>query len=110
MLAAYNGHAALVQGLLERGADANRVNDRGQSPLAGVVFKGFDEIARVLVAAGADPELGTPTATQTAQMFNRTQLLALFQTGQQAGQGQGQQQENDAPPPPAADKDATSAS
>ena len=78
MLAAYNGHAELVQGLLEKGADANRVNDRGQSPLAGVVFKGYDEIARILIAHGADPNLGTPTAIQTAQMFNKTQILALM--------------------------------
>lgn len=78
MLAAYNGHGELVQGLLARGADVNRVNDRGQSPLAGVVFKGFDEIARALVAAGADPDLGTPTARQTAQMFDKKQLLAAM--------------------------------
>ena len=86
MLAAYNGHAELVQGLLEKGADANRVNDRGQSPLAGVVFKGYDEIARILIAHGADPNLGTPTAIQTAQMFNKTQILALMNDNPHNGQ------------------------
>lgn len=39
MLASYGGHAELVKGLIERGADVNKLNDRGQSPLAGVVFK-----------------------------------------------------------------------
>lgn len=79
MLAAYNGQADLVKGLVEKGADVNRVNDRGQSPLAGVVFKGYDEIAHILIENGADPNAGTPTALQTAQMFNKTQLLALMQ-------------------------------
>lgn len=78
MLAAYNGHADLTRGLMDRGADANRVNDRGQSPLAGVVFKGYDEIASLLAEKGADPRLGTPTAIQTARMFGRIQLLQVF--------------------------------
>ena len=42
MLAAYHGHPATVQVLTTRGADVNRVNDRGQTPLAGAVFKGED--------------------------------------------------------------------
>ena len=78
MLAAYNGHVDLTQGLIDRGADVNRVNDRGQSPLAGVVFKGYDEIARLLASSGADSRLGTPTAIQTARMFNKVQLLQLL--------------------------------
>jgi uncharacterized protein len=78
MLAAYNGHAELTRGLIEKGADINRVNDRGQSPLAGVVFKGYDEIATILAEKGADPRLGTPTAIQTARMFNKTQLLSVL--------------------------------
>jgi ankyrin repeat protein len=39
MLAAYHGHADLVQLLIQHGADPNRLNDRGQSPLAGALFK-----------------------------------------------------------------------
>ena len=42
MLAAYHGHADAVRALLARGAEADRVNDRGQTPLAGAVFKGED--------------------------------------------------------------------
>jgi uncharacterized protein len=71
MLAAYYGHAGTVDLLAGLGADVNRVNDRGQSPLAGAVFKGEDEVVTVLVAAGADPDAGTPTARETAQMFGR---------------------------------------
>lgn len=47
MLAAYHGHAQLVKLLMDHGADPNRVNDRGQSPLAGAVFKMEDAVVEV---------------------------------------------------------------
>lgn len=47
MLAAYYGHAPLVKLLLQHGADPNRLNDRGQSPLAGAVFKNEAEVVEV---------------------------------------------------------------
>lgn len=72
MLAAYHGHADLVRGLAERGADVDRLNSRGQSPLAGAVFKGFDDVATALLERGADPDVGTPSARATAEMFERT--------------------------------------
>ena len=75
MLAAYHGHAATVAALTARGADPDRVNDRGQSPLAGAVFKGEDDVVRVLLDAGADPDAGTPTARETAAMFGRPDLI-----------------------------------
>ncbi|WP_433548616.1 ankyrin repeat domain-containing protein [Streptomyces sp. CA-294286] len=78
MLAAYHGHAGAVEALLQRGADANRANDRGQTPLAGAVFKGEDAVVRVLVAGGADPAAGTPSAVDTARMFDKKDLLELF--------------------------------
>ena len=74
MLAAYSGHADLVRGLAARGADVNKLNERGQSPLAGVVFKKEDEIVDVLLHAGADPQAGTPDAIATALMFGREDL------------------------------------
>lgn len=39
MLAAYHGHADLVDALLRRGADPNRANHSGQTPLASAVFQ-----------------------------------------------------------------------
>lgn len=81
MLAAYHGHARLVRALVDRGADPQRCNDRGQSPLAGAVFQGGAEVVEVLVAAGADPRAGTPTAIDTAQMFGRDDLLELLRGG-----------------------------
>lgn len=78
MLAAYHGHAPAVRALLERGADANRVNDRGQTPLAGAVFKGEHEVIKALLDGGADPAAGTPSAVDTARMFDKAELLELF--------------------------------
>jgi uncharacterized protein len=68
MLAAYHGHATLVSLLLQHGADPDRLNDRGQSPLAGVVFKNEAECIRLLLQGGADPEIGTPSALQATQV------------------------------------------
>jgi len=78
MLAAYAGQVELTQTLVTKGADVNCANDRGQSPLAGAVFKGYDEVVHVLVAGGADPRGGSPTAIQTARMFNRPDLLEIL--------------------------------
>ncbi|MFA1539813.1 ankyrin repeat domain-containing protein [Actinomadura monticuli] len=76
MLAAYHGHADTVRALLDRGADPNRRNARDQSPVAGALFKGEDEVVSVLRKAGADLDAGTPTARATAAMFGREHLLA----------------------------------
>jgi ankyrin repeat protein len=78
MLAAYHGHAETVRLILQHGGDANAANDRGQTPLAGAVFKGYTEVARELLDAGADPDAGTPSARDAAQMFARTDILALL--------------------------------
>ncbi|WP_202819088.1 ankyrin repeat domain-containing protein [Actinosynnema sp. ALI-1.44] len=79
MLAAYHGHAPAVAVLVGRGADVNRANDKGQTPLAGAVFKGQDEVVKALLDGGADPFTGTPSAVDTARMFGRLELLALFE-------------------------------
>lgn len=71
MLAAYHGHARAVTLLAGRGADVDRVNDRGQSPLAGAVFKDESDVVTALIDAGADPDGGSPTARETATMFGR---------------------------------------
>ncbi len=80
MLAAYYGHAETVAVLLARGADPDRVNDRGQTPLAGAVFKGEDEVVRVLLDGGADPLAGAPSAVDTARLFGKAELVALFES------------------------------
>ncbi len=75
MLAAYHGHPDTVRQLIERGADVDLRNQRDQSPVAGAVFKGEDEVVRLLIAAGADLDAGTPSARDTAVMFDRIDLL-----------------------------------
>ena len=75
MLAAYHGHAATVRALLDRGASPDIRNTRDQSPVAGALFKGADDVVAVLRDAGADLDAGTPTARQAAEMFGRTHLL-----------------------------------
>lgn len=75
MLGAYHDQASVVRELVARGADVNALNGRGQSPLAGAVFKQADEVIGVLLDAGADPDLGTPTARATAEMFGRDDLF-----------------------------------
>ncbi|KAL0939766.1 ankyrin-like protein [Colletotrichum truncatum] len=75
MLAAYHGHAELVKLLIQHGADPNRLNDRGQSPLAGAVFKKEDDVIetdfQVLLEGGADPDYGNPSALQCVAMFKQ---------------------------------------
>ncbi len=79
MLAAYHGHPVTVRALLERGADPDRVNGRGQTPLAGAVFKGERDVVAALVAADADPYLGSPNALESARFFGRQDLLELLE-------------------------------
>lgn len=79
MLAAYHGHLAAVRALVALGADANRANGKGQTPIAGAVFKGADEVVDALLDGGADPFAGQPSAVDTARMFGREELLAKFE-------------------------------
>lgn len=57
MLAAYHGHAELVKLLVQHGADPNRANDRGQSPLAGAVFKMHSKVIDVRKGRSAMEEV-----------------------------------------------------
>jgi ankyrin repeat protein len=50
---------------------ASRINDRGQSPLAGAVFKNEDAVIQALLGGGADPYCGNPTAYDTAKLFGK---------------------------------------
>ena len=78
LLAPSPRHEATVAALLERGADAGRANDRGQTALAAAVFKQSEETVRTLLAAGADPDAGGPTARETAAFFDLPAMTALL--------------------------------
>jgi len=54
MLAAYNNSLETAKMLLEKGAKVDEKNDRGQTPLAGVCFKGYLDMAKLLVSNGAN--------------------------------------------------------
>ena len=77
MLASYHGHAPLASLLVKHGADPNRLNDRGQSILAGAVFKNEPEVIDVLLEAGADPEIGQPTALDATRVSLTQPLLTV---------------------------------
>jgi ankyrin repeat protein len=68
--------------LLEGGADVDRRNHRGQTPLGGVAFKGYDGIVTLLVKHGADIDAdngGGMTPLMYAAMFGRTRVAAQLQ-------------------------------
>ena len=74
MLASYHGHESAVTALIARGADVDRHNNRGQTPLAGAVFKNDTTIIELLLSADADPLAGSPSALETARFFEREEL------------------------------------
>ena len=74
MLASYYGHESAVAALIARGANVDRHNNRGQTPLAGAVFKNDTTIIELLVGADADPLAGSPSALETARFFEREEL------------------------------------
>jgi ankyrin repeat protein len=68
--------------LLEHGADADHRNDRGQTPLGGAAFKGYEEIIAALLEHGADIDAdngGGMTPLMFAAMFGRSQVVAQLQ-------------------------------
>ena len=96
MLSTYHGHAPLSRLLLSHGADPNRLNDRGQSPLAGAVFKNESEIVDILLEAGADVDLGRPSAWEAVDLFKKTDVYGeKFSRqreklkGEKGGEGEG---------------------
>ncbi len=81
MLASYHGKAETVAMLLKSGATVDLRNDKGQTPLGGVAFKGYVEIATLLLDAGADPlaDQGGSTPADFATLAGKTEILALLQ-------------------------------
>ena len=74
MLASYHGREELVKAMfrdIPRKPDPNQLNGKGQSCVAGAVFKGFDAVVKILIENGADPQAGQPNAIDTARMFNK---------------------------------------
>lgn len=82
MLASYNDNLETVRMLLGHGADVDRRNDRGQTPLGGVAFKGYEEIVALLLEHGADIDAdngGGMTPIMFASMFGRSGVVGQLQ-------------------------------
>lgn len=79
ILAAYNGHDDIVSGLIERKADLNRLNDKGQGALTCAVFRKNEPLVRQLLSSGADPLLGSQNALAVAKMFELPELAAVIE-------------------------------
>jgi ankyrin repeat protein len=87
--ASWEGRAEAARVLLARGADVNRANFRGGTPLYAAAVNGHEDVAIVLLRAGADirlrgiPVLSTPL---TAACFNNrvgvTRLLLRHMKGE----------------------------
>ncbi|NBV53093.1 MAG: ankyrin repeat domain-containing protein, partial [Verrucomicrobia bacterium] len=80
MLASYHGKAEAVAMLLTARATVDLRNAKGQTPLGGVAFKGYADIATLLLDAGADPlaDQGGQTPVDYATMFGRQEILVLL--------------------------------
>jgi uncharacterized protein len=80
LLATYYDHPSTVSALVSRGADVNRVNDRGQTPLAAAVFRRSKVNVKTLLEAGADRNAGGPSALDTARFFDIPEMLELLES------------------------------
>jgi uncharacterized protein len=81
LLACYYGHVKTARMLILHGANIEKRNIRGQTPLGGVAFKGYDDVAALLLEHGADPHAdsgGGATPAMFAAMFERKKMLELF--------------------------------
>ena len=67
--AAFHGHWQLCQFLIENGADVNDGGDTGETPLHAALCKAnrpvYDEVVKVLLAAGANPNAATRASMET---------------------------------------------
>ena len=77
-----SGHVAVVQWLLDHGANANYRYSAGYSPLLTAAANGRVDIAKLLLAHGADPHATTndgKTPLSLAIERNHPEVAALFQ-------------------------------
>ena len=76
MLASYNGHFETTKMLIQKGANIDQLNQRGQTPLEGVCFKGDLKIVKLLVENGAQFE---GKAIIYASIFGHKEIVQYLQ-------------------------------
>lgn len=90
ILAAYREQSTTVEALIERQADVNILNNRGQSALTCAIFMQNENIARQLLDAGTDPDLGPQSARATISAMgldNMGEFLAAYEAQHPARSG-----------------------
>jgi ankyrin repeat protein len=81
LIAATNGHIAMVRLLLEHGADPNLRNYDGVTALHNAVYENQLDIVALLLEAGADPNIKDRfgnTAYDLAQRNENPNLIDFF--------------------------------
>ena len=82
VIASYNGQPGATAALLAAGAQVDGAADaRGNTALMGVCFKGYVEIAQILIDAGADVNRRNgvgQTALMMAALVNKTAIIDLL--------------------------------
>ena len=87
MIAAYNQQPAMVELLVEQGADVDRPDTSGNSPLMGCAFQGFRRVAELLLNHGADPKREDDegrTAADLAEGHGHEQIARRLQEARPA--------------------------
>lgn len=75
---ARTGRASALAAYVAARVSPNLCNERSDSLLMLAAYHGRVGAARALLAAGADPAAGAPSALDTARMFGREDLLAVL--------------------------------
>jgi ankyrin repeat protein len=86
-LAAAHGHADLVKTLLDRGADVNRADDTGWTPLHAAAYGGHPAIIRLLLDRGAAMPASnwyTPSPLTVAETLNHAAAVEILRQASQS--------------------------
>ncbi len=76
--AAYTGHLPIVQYLVERGADVNKPDNRGFTPLMSATLGGHKNIVEFLLNKGANPNTQDDYGYRTIRLTEQPEILKLL--------------------------------